>query len=204
MSTRDEEFSKLLKEALRLKKRPPVTEQVVDEFLSTPDDDPGAVERVRALTVEKSFRSVHRRPVRQIMVMSVHSFGEWIAAVREKTHLPVQQVARVLKQEPGFMERLESGETPPWRCDPDTVAALVKLYRVHIDAVESLLRITEGALLPYVPPTTARTDIRAEGMQPYMRDLSGGRRELRPEVAQWLSDLRAALQRLQATDLLSF
>lgn len=204
MSTRDEEFSRLLREALRLKKRPPITEADVEEFLSEPDDDSESVERVRTLFVEKSFLRIHSRPVRQIMDMGVPSFGQWITEARRETRLPRKQIARVLKQEPSFIERLESGETPPWQCDADDVAALVKLYRLHINAVESLIRHTEGSLLPLAPPPAIRPEPRAEGMQTYMLDRSGGERKFRPEVAQWLSDLRTALKRLQATNLLSF
>jgi transcriptional regulator with XRE-family HTH domain len=204
MSTRDEEFSQLLRASLRLKKRPPATDADVEEFLSTPDDDPESVERVRAHFVEESFLRIHRKPVRQIMDVHVPSFGQWAAEARRKTHLPRKQIARVLKQEPAFVERLESGETPPWQCDAGAVAALVKLYRLHINAVESLIRNTEGSLLPPAPPPAVRPEPRAEGMQTYMLDRPGGQREFRPEVARWLSDLRAALQRLQATDLLSF
>ena len=205
MSTRDEEFSELLREALRLEKRPPVTEADVEEFLSAPgDDDPEAVERVRALAVEKSFLLIHRRPVRHIADFPTPSFGAWITSARKKTRLPPQQIAKVLKQEPAFMERLENGETPPWRCDADTVAALIKLYRVHINAVERLIRNTDGSHLPLPPMATSRSEPRADGMQTYMLDRSGGGPELRPEVVQWLNDLRAALQRLRATELLRY
>jgi transcriptional regulator with XRE-family HTH domain len=206
VSTRDEEFSELLREALRLEKRAPVTEADVEEFLSAPgDDDPESVERVRALAVERAFLLVHRRPVRQILDFPSPSFGAWITAARKKARLPRRQVAMVLKQDPGFMERLESGETPPWHCDADTVAALVKLYRVNINAVERLIRSTDGSELPPAPPPS-RVEPRGDGMQTYMVDRSGGypNPELRPEVVQWLSELRAALKRLRATDLLRY
>lgn len=204
MSTRDEDFSKQLKETLRLKRRPPVTRQDIEEFLSAPGADSETVERVRARSVEKSFRALHRKPVMQIMGMHAPAFGEWIAATRRKARLPLKQIARVLKQEPAFIEQLESGETAPWQIDAETVAALVKLYRAHIDVVERLIRHTEGAMLSTSLPPTTRTEPRTDGMQTYMIDRFSSRSEFRPEVAQWLSELRAALQRLQATDLLSY
>lgn len=205
MSTRDEDSSKYLKETLRLRRRPPVTRQDVEEFLSAPGADPEAVERVRARFVEKSFLAVHRKPVRQIMDMVAPSFGEWFAAVRRKARLPRKQIARVLKQEPALIEQLESGETPPWEFSAETVAALVKLYRVHIDAVESLIRHTKGATLPLDLPPASRAESSGDVVQRYMIDRFGGARpEFRPEVARWLNELRAALQRLQATDLLTY
>lgn len=205
MSTRDEESSKYLKETLKLRKRPPVTRQDVEEFVSAPGADPDAVERVRARFVEKSFLAVHRKPVRQIMEMRVPPFGEWFAEVRRKARLPRKQIARVLKQESAFIEQLESGEKPPWEFSAEVVAALVKLYRVHIDVVESLIRNVEGAMLPPDLPPTRRAETAGDIMQTYMTDRFGGARpEFRPEVAQWLSELRAALQRLQATNLLSY
>src|SRR5205085_9792181 len=127
------------------------------------------------------------------------SFGEWIAEARRKTRLPRRSIARVLQQEPAFVEQLESGASPPWQFDAAAVAALVKLYRLHIDGVESLIRNTKGAELPPVSP--ARLEPRGD-MARATLEHPGGRSEFMPEVAQWLSELRAALERLQATDLL--
>ena len=205
MSTRDEESSKYLKEVLRLRGRPPVTRRDVEEFVSAPGADSEAVGRVRASFVEKSFLAVHRKPVRQIMDMTAPPFGEWVAAARRKARLPRKQIARVLEQEPAFIEQIESGEKPPWEFSAEAVAALVKLYRVHIDAVESLIRNTEGATLPLDLPPAARAETGGDVMQTRMLErLGSASPEFTPEVARWLKELRAVLQRLQASDLLSY
>jgi transcriptional regulator with XRE-family HTH domain len=200
MSMSDEEFSKILKDSLSLKKRPPVTKKDVEEFLSTPDSDMETVERVRARFVEKAFLSIHRKPVKQIMDLRMPSFSKWIAEARQKAHLTRKEIDRVLGQNTAFVERLESGTPPPWKFDADAVAGLVQLYRVHFAVVEYLIRNTEGSTLPPTPPPTSRAEHRAEGRALLVE--FGDRPEFKPEVARWLGELRAALERRQAAHLL--
>lgn len=202
MSMSDDEVTQLLRKALRLRKRPPVTDEEVEALLSAPPAPPGTAERVRARFVEKAFLERNPEPAR-FREGGISPFGDLIAGMRKDALVTLREASAVLNQEPPFLSRLENGDVLPWLVDAEEVAGLLKLYRLHMDAVESSISIILESRLPFKPPPP-RVDRRGDFSEAFMEDrFGGGRPELRPEVVKWLADLRKALERLDATDLLN-
>ena len=196
----DEEFEQFVRSALRLRKPPEVSDEEIREFLATPTDlPPGTAEEVRALFLDKVFRKFHPEPIWR--VQEGEQFGPWFRALRKNVRLPPGEIAAAIGEPRSFMEELEGGEVPPWQINPDPVAKLMILYRVHILAVESLVKNAEGATLPVTPPPPAARPA-VEGRAMMLGPESGTK--LAPEVAQWLEELRAALRRRKARRLLGF
>lgn len=202
MSMGDDEVTQLLREALRLRKRPPVTDEEVEALLSAPPAPPGTAERVRARFVEKAFLERNPEPAR-FRDRSIPIFDILIAEMRKEAHVTLREASAVLGLEPSTLSRLEGYELLPWHVDADEVARLLKLYRLHFDAAESSISLIPESRLPFEPPPP-RLERRGDLSSAFLEDRRGsGGPTLKPEVSEWLADLRKALVRLDATDLLN-
>ncbi|HEV2800370.1 MAG TPA: helix-turn-helix domain-containing protein [Pyrinomonadaceae bacterium] len=200
MSMSEDEVSRLLSRALRLRKRSPLTDEEVEAFFSAPDSPPEVVERLRAGFVEKAFREKHPEPAR-FQDRSIPLFGILIAEMRNEARVTLREASAVLSIAPSTFGRLEGGELLPWLVDADEVARLLKLYRLHFDAAESSISRDPESWLPFKP--LPRVERRGDLTSAFLDDRHGGNPEPKPEVVKWLADLRKALERLDASDLLN-
>lgn len=134
----EEDITKLLEMTLHSEDSPELNDAVVDAFLAIETKcPPEKTERVRARFVEKILSSVHCEPVQR--VDKRWSFGRWIEATRESVRLTREDVATALHKDFTFVEKVEKGESLPWKCHPSDIADVVCLFRVHMDAVQQLV-----------------------------------------------------------------
>jgi hypothetical protein len=196
----DEEFEQLVGSALRPRKPPEITDEGVADLLAPhPEHPPGTLGKVRANFLGKVFRKYHPEIIWQ--VPSDPQFGPWFRGLRENVRLPVGEIAAAIEEPRSFFETLEQDEVEPWRLDPDGVAKLMILYRVHFYAVEALVKQAEGATIP-PPPPQHETRPAASDTRALMIDRGGPSVQLTPEAARWLEALRDALRRRKARGLL--
>jgi hypothetical protein len=196
----DEEFEQLVRSALRPRKPPEITDEGVADLLAPhPEHPPGTLEKVRANFLGKVFRKYHPEIIWQ--VPSDQQFGPWFRGLRENVRLPVGEIAAAIEEPRSFLETLEQGEVRPWELDPDGVAKLMILYRVHFYAAEALVKQAEGATVPPPPPPRETRAVASE-LHAMMIDRGGPAAELIPEAARWLEALRNALRKRKARSLL--
>lgn len=196
----EEEFEQFVRYALRPRKPLEVSDEEIREFLAPdPDIPPGAVEGVRALFLDKVFHKLHPRPVWQ--VQDNQRFSPWFKAVRRSARLPLEEISAAIEETPSFMEQLESGEIPPWHLNPDSVARLMIVYRVHFMAIERLVRNAEGATAA-IPPLLDGERHAQDGIAAMLG--KQGDTRLVDEAARWLLRLREVLQSRRARSLLEF
>jgi hypothetical protein len=188
----DTKLEKLLKEALLSRDRPPLTDEEVEEFLSSTesrDPDPLTVEQSEGQFAERVFGREHEQPIRR--VKGKPGFGEWIKGLRNDALVPRRAVASAIGKDLLFINQLESGVVLPWDLPAIDVARLIKLYRIHFEAVWNLVtRLTAEEH----PVATSNTD---QPLQP-----SAGCGTPPQDVLKWLTDLSESLRQLGATDLL--
>lgn len=201
MSSSDDEVTQLLRKALRLRKRPPVTDEEVEALLSAPPAPPGTAERVRERFVRKAFQEKHPTPARFCETI-ISPFWTLISELRKDALVTRREVSDVLGLDPSLLDRLEGGEVLPWLVDAETVAGLLKLYRLHFTAAERSISAIPESRLPLEPPPP-RVERRGDFSRAFMEDRGGGSPGLKPEVVEWLADLREALAHLDADDLLN-
>lgn len=206
----DEDVSKLLKEMLRSEHAPPLTDSVVDAFLSSEAECSNEmVDRVRARFVEKVLADLHRDPVKR--VEGKLSFGRWVEQAREGARLSRHDLGSVLGKEQSFVESVETGGTQPWHMNSGELARIVSLFRLHVDAVSDLIlrsfALNNVRLRGEVLARSHRGRMSLErgsstrrALDMYLaRNVSGG--EPNEEVSECLNALRDELRRIEATDL---
>ena len=134
----DEEILKLLELTICSEHSPEISDEVADAILSRSEEcSPEKTARVRARFVEKVILMLHPQPVREISAK--WPIGRWFEAIRESLHLTREDVAVAIGKEVIFVERLERGEVLPWECEPDEVAELMRLFRLHSNAASQLV-----------------------------------------------------------------
>jgi transcriptional regulator with XRE-family HTH domain len=168
------------------------------------------VERMRARFVRKVFSELNPEPVK--VIPQRRSFGRWIEALRKSANLSRTEVAAALGKDEPFLERIESGDAPPWTFSADDIAHIVQLFRLHIDAVVQLIQNTvAGNKGRVTDPVSARARGRhspgAKGLPG--RAIGDRRRDhndnpvgLDQTINSWIAELRSCLERRDAIDLL--
>jgi transcriptional regulator with XRE-family HTH domain len=194
----DEEFEQFVRHALRPRKTPEVSEEEIREFLAPdPDISPGDIEEVRARFIGNVFRKLHPKPLWE--VGHGEQFGPWFRAVRKSTRLPLEEIAAAIGESASFMEQLESGESPPWQLDHDSVARLMILYRVNIQAVKTLVQNAEEAKVSVTPSPSERRNSQVD-IAAMIVPQSGT--ELIDDAKYWLYQLYEAIRRRGKAKLL--
>ena len=134
----DDEVSKILDEVLRSEYAPPLTDSIVDAFLSSDaecSDD--MIEKVRSRFAEKVLADFQTEPVRHIE--GKLSFGRWVEQRREEARLSKIDLSSILGVDPTFVESVETGRTQPWDLKATVLARIVLLFKLHIDAASDLI-----------------------------------------------------------------
>jgi transcriptional regulator with XRE-family HTH domain len=207
----DQKFLRLFRESLRSEEGPELTDEVVDALLELPSSmSADAVESMRARFVRKVFSELHPEPVK--VIPRKRPFGLWIEAIRKSANLSRTEVAAALGKDEPFLERIESGDAPPWTFSADDIASIVQLFRLHIDAVVQLIQNTvAGNKGRIADPVSARTRGRhtPEAKRLPGRTTGDRRRdhndnpiELDQTINSWIAELRSGLERRDAIDLL--
>jgi transcriptional regulator with XRE-family HTH domain len=204
-----------LRESLLSEDSPPLTEQEAEILLSVPTKvkgSPAAIRKLRKSFVEKLFVNLHQEPVRD--VKRGYPFGAWLKEAREKARLTREDIAESIGKDASFIERVESEQVLPWTLTPSTMANIVILFRIHIDAVAQLLSASFVAdeerklsqAMSTRPSLTSgvRAMVGGPGETPSNKD-EGSTSDYLPmneEIVRLLDKLRKILEQRQATHLL--
>lgn len=134
----DEEVLKLLEITVNSEHSPEISDEVADTILSKSQEcSPEKTARLLARFIEKVILTLHPQPVRKIDAR--WPLGRWFEAIRESLRLTRDDIAAAVGKEVIFVERLERGEVQPWECDPNDVADLMRLFRLHSNAASHLV-----------------------------------------------------------------
>lgn len=211
----EKELLELLRESLVSEKSAPLTDAEADALLSAPvKQSPVNIKRLRQGVVERILSDLYQEPTREIRRRI--TFGRWIQQARKAARLSLDAVATAIGKDPSFIQRIEDEDVLPWTLTVNSVADVVILFRIHIDAVEQLLSNSFAAdrerQLSRMPPWTGghQSAVRAGLMFPGRSESSheetkssdSGRPPLDPDVQQFLDKLRRVLERRQATHLI--
>jgi transcriptional regulator with XRE-family HTH domain len=208
---KDEEILKLLEMTVNSEHSPEISDEVADAILSRSEEcPPEKTARLRGRFVEKVILTLHPRPVRE--VDAKWPLGRWFEAIRESLCLTREDIAAALGKEVIFVERLERGEVQPWECDPDDVAELMRLFRLHSNAASQL--VNNSAAVNQARDVRSAA-ARSRGGHASSERGESTRRALemflahnaapaKPDatVSEWLDALREALRRRGLNELL--
>jgi hypothetical protein len=137
MSDMDRDDSALL-DLFSSEDSPPLTDAVVDAFLASPAQATGESSgRVMTLFVRKVLADLHKDPIK---VVGAESFGRWMETVRRNARLALADIGTAIGRDAAYIERLEFGTLWPWASDPQDIARLIFLFRLHIDAASALVQ----------------------------------------------------------------
>lgn len=140
----EKELLELLRESLVSERSAPLTDAVVNALLSAPvKQSPVNINRIRKGVVERILSDHFPEPVREIGRRI--TFGQWIQQARKTARLSLDAVATAIGKDASFIERIENEEVLPWTPTDNSIADLVILFRIHIDAVEQLLANSSAA-----------------------------------------------------------
>jgi ribosome-binding protein aMBF1 (putative translation factor) len=134
----EKELLELLRESLVSEKSAPLTDAEADARLSAPvKQSPVNIKRLRKGVVERILSDLHQEPVREIGRRI--TFGQWIQQARKAARLSHDAAGIAIGKDPSFIQRIEDEEVLPWALTANSIADMVILFRIHIDAVEQLL-----------------------------------------------------------------
>ena len=207
----DEEILKLLEMTICSEHSPEISDEVADAILSRYEEcPPEKTARVRARFVEKVILTLHPQPVRD--VAAKWPLGRWIEAIRESLRLTREDIAAAIGKEVIFVERLERGEAPPWECDPDDVADMMRLFRLHSNAASQLVNnsaaVNQARGVRSAAARSRGGHASAERGESTRRALemflahNAGPAKSDAAVSEWLEALRNALRRRGLNELL--
>lgn len=191
---KEKKIEKLLKGALRRKGAALLSgEEIEDPLLA----DAGSgrshwqIERAEGRFAERSFEYDNEEPVRTFEGSA--TFGEWIRLIRSNAAVSLRAAAGAIEKDTSFIIQLESGDVLPWELPPADVARLVKLYRIHSQAVwDMVTELTTGQ----------RSGSATHGAQDSRARHAEGRDTPPDEVLNWLTALNESLRQMGAVDLL--
>lgn len=208
----DEEMNELLREMFRSEGAPTLTDAVVDSFLALPEDYPEEqTRRMRARFVERLLAEAHPEPVRA--VEEKLPFGRWLESSRQRATVAREDVADAIGAEPAYVERVETGDLSPETLPGEVLGLLVRLFKLHVDALRGLLLTSvavarERAKLGVAGRLTPGKEARktAEGMKLaldiYLADTAEIGTDPVPEVEDCLAAVRDYLEARQVRELL--
>lgn len=152
---------------------------------------PEEIERAEGRFVVRLFEHDNQEPVR--IFDSSATFGEWIKLIRSKAGAALRGVAAAIEKDTSFIIQLESGKVLPWELPPADVAHLIKLYRIHSEAVWGMVtQLTVGQ--------RSGTDTHGAGASGAL-NAEGG--DAPPDyVLNWLTALNESLRQMGSVDLL--
>ena len=185
---------KLLRSALRPKGSAPLTGGELEDSLLPKggiDFPPSYIERAEARFAQRVFESEHEEPIRSAGDST--TFGEFIRRIRSEATVARRAAAAAVEKDLSFINQLESGAVLPWKLPSIDVARVVKLYRIHSEAVWNLVtELTAGtrpSIISYNGGASQPGSDTGSGMPP-------------EEVRKWLIGFNESLRQLGAHDLL--
>lgn len=208
----DKEMNELLREMFRSEDSPPLTDAVVDSFLTLPEQYPEEkIRRMRSRFVECLLVEANPSPVRTLKEKL--PFGRWIEAIRQKAKLTREDIAAVIGMEPAYIEQVESGDLAPQTLPGNELGALVQLFRLHVDAMRDLLlmsiavgraRANLGVAGRLAPGKEARKTAEAMklALDKYLADTVEIGTDAESEVEDCMAAVRGYLEARQARELL--
>jgi transcriptional regulator with XRE-family HTH domain len=206
----DEEFDEMLHELFSSDHSPELTDSVVDAFLASPAKAPKqSGDRVIILFATRVLADFHKQPIRHV---EPQTFATWIQGIRKLARLEIRDIATAVGKDFTYVERLETGLTLPWNLKPEDIACFVRLFRLHMNAMRSLIQKsfdvsstnTSGA-----PAARAHrgkmTAERGEATNRALQMLLAHNTTPKPldnSVGEWLSNVQMQLERWQASELI--
>jgi transcriptional regulator with XRE-family HTH domain len=195
----DEHRTKPLEETLLSDVTLPLTDEMVDAYLSEARSYPReTVERMLKQYAIRAFEKLHPKSVRHIEESI--TFGRWIEEKRMDALLTRADLASVLGKRTSYVERLETGKILPWTVSVIDLADLLFLFRVHIDAVPELMERSLAVSMEYERAKREKASIRIA--RPEVKD-PGIRKALDEHLARTLpkeelsGEVTACLQALR-------
>ena len=116
---------------------PPLTDAVVDAYLTACDKHPPeGIQAMRIRFVEKSLANMYKTPVKKIDERI--SFGSWIKETRKKAHLTQKDISMSVLEDASYINDIENSHMFPWQLNTENIARLIILFRIHFDALIDL------------------------------------------------------------------
>lgn len=127
-----------LKSLLLPSDSPSLIGMTLDTFLIPPEPCPEEdLARMKNRIVEKILADLHPKPARRLETPM--SFGQCLKRTRELVHLHAGNIALFLGKTASYVKDIETGKTPPWQLDPEEMATLALLFRIHADLLRKLV-----------------------------------------------------------------
>lgn len=116
----------------------PLTDSVVDEYLSMPlEYSEEEQKQMYARYVEKVLKKLHPRQI--IHLDEKWPLGRWLEATRSSAHLTREDIADTIGQSVSYIAEIETEEIPPWEIPSREAAKLAILFRMHVDALAEMV-----------------------------------------------------------------
>jgi hypothetical protein len=208
-----------LKRVLRSEYAPPMSESVIDTFLSLPQPyPPEEVEDMHKDFIEKLFADVQPKGVRHLE--QILPFERLLEISIDATRTGPQDVGHFIGKDASYVRQLIKGEVLLYEMPVRNAALLVKLLRIHYELVPLLIRASiavrrghakmQKAFKEALKKKGKNIALRMKGQEGPDIELDtdlhyaslAGEIELSKEIESWMNNLRAELKQLGATDLL--
>ena len=206
----EEDLDDALRELFSSDESPPLTDSLVDAFLSSSAEAPKeSGDRVIAAFVRKVLEDLHKEPVKDVQPQT---FGAWIQGIRELARLALTDIALTVGKEPAYIERLESGIAVPWDQKPEDVARIVQLFRLHMKAMSYLVQKSFNVHSTHIggnvaarayrgKMTSNRGDATSRALKMFIAR-NTKERPLDTTIIEWLSSVEKQLENWHARELL--
>jgi hypothetical protein len=206
----DDDLENTLASLFSSEQSPSLSEAFVDTFLASNAEAPVECgERVMILFVRKVLSNVCEEPVKEVGELP---FGRLIESIRRSARLSVSDIAAAIGKEPVHIERLESSRSWPWEWEPNEIAHLLLLFRLHIKAtghlVQTSFSLSKASLSGNVigrankgRMTRERGDSTSRALDMFLARKAKPQ-ELDATVKEWLSQVEKQLKRYKAHELL--
>ncbi len=194
---------------------PPLPKSVMDSFHSMPEPCPEEeVAIMQKLVIEKLFAKLYPKPIRQPKAKA--PFGLYIKETRETIRLHAGDIARFLGRSASYVKDIETGKTLPWQLDPEEVATITTLFRLHAKALRKLvlasISVSQGraemdeavkkAPRPLRKRLTARKDDEIEAATDEFYARSANESLMTDDIERWFKKVIKVLKDRKAIDFI--
>lgn len=190
---------------------PPLTDAVVDAYLTTCDrhqlED---IQDMRIRFVKKSLANLYKAPVKKISEQI--SFGSWIKETRKKAHLSQKDISMSVLEDESYINDIENSHIFPWQFNTENIAKLIILFRLHFDALSDLFH-TSFAICKNqdklgISARTGKNENRSKTQDAYRKALeihfsNKEDFELNDEIRHFLDSLKDELKEKDAINLIT-
>jgi transcriptional regulator with XRE-family HTH domain len=181
----------------------PLTDSIVDEFLSMPMEySEEEQKQMYARYVEKALKKLH--PKRIVRLAEQWPLGHWLKATRSSGHLTREDIADTIGQSASYIMQIETEQILPWEIPSDEAAKLAILFRVHIDALGEMVYASYAVreARKKLPSDLSSLGLNTETIGPSVDlaiDLYYARNSppvnALPQIEKWLNEVRDAMKK---------